>query len=181
MFSAEGYVIKHNVMPPHLCAAARDRLWEANRTLKLQRHNPETWTAPFPESDVSRDDDNFWHNRRWLVRSFGGEPTMMEMLPIPCAAMAEQLLGTAGFLDPRTATPGAVGSGHRCRGVYCTLPEPPGAPKVPAALQENFENDLEPVHWCESQPATRAFSCSGGVYTPVCLRGLLAQGFHSRR
>ena len=35
-FRREGFLIKHAVMPPELCAHARDRLWQENRTRKLQ-------------------------------------------------------------------------------------------------------------------------------------------------
>ena len=69
--------------------------------------------------------------------------------------MAEQLLGSGSFVDPRAAVAGVNSTagdkghdpGYRCRGIYCTLPEEPGTPREHAARQANFENDLEPVHW----------------------------------
>ena len=86
------------------------------------------------------------------MRSFGAEPEIMAMLPDRCVRLAEQLLGPGTFVDPRQPSPPpAEGeeppAGRRCRGVYCTLPEAAGTQRVAAALQENFENDLEPVHW----------------------------------
>ena len=151
-------------MPAELCAAARDRLWASNLTRKLRRHDPSSWRAPFPDDDTSRDGNNFFFNRRWQVRSVGGEQVLMDMLPNACAAMATQLLGEGGFIDPRdphSATKdGADRAGQtnidgeavgpawaRCRGIYCTLPEPEGTERVGITAQPNFENDLEAVHF----------------------------------
>ena len=123
-------------MPAELCAAARDRLWASNLTRKLRRHDPSSWRAPFPDDDTSRDGNNFFFNRRWQVRSVGGEQVLMDMLPNACAAMAAQLLGEDGFIDPRDARSAtkdgadrarqtnidgeAVGPAWaRCRGIYC--------------------------------------------------------------
>ena len=154
-FRREGYLIKPAVLLPELCAQVRDRLWQENKTRKLQRNDPQSWVAPFPEDDQSRDGDNFFWNRRWQVRSLGGEPVLMDLLPNRCAHIAEQLLGYGGFIDPRAVASTVpvsdrTGPGQRCRGIYCTLPEPPGTERVPAALQINFENDLEPVHFDSS-------------------------------
>ena len=154
-------------MPAELCAAVRDRLWASNLTRKLRRHDPSSWRAPFPDDDTSRDGDNFFFNRRWQVRSVGGEQVLMDMLPNACAAMATQLLGEGGFIDPRDAHSAtkdgadrarqtnidgeAVGPAWaRCRGIYCTLPEPEGTERVGITAQPNFENDLEAVHFDSS-------------------------------
>lgn len=141
--------MKTGVMSPALCAAARDRMWECNASKKLVRNEPATHVGPFAEDDTSDDPANKWGGTRWQLRSVGGEQTLMDMLPRVCEGMAAQLLGEGAYMPPTggpflgrldtgkfLATPGA-----NTRGIYCTLPERPGARRIPLREQPGIHFD----------------------------------------
>ena len=137
-------------MPLELCARARDRMWECNATATLRRDEPASWRAPLPDGDSSDAPANKWGGGRWQLRNVGGEEVIMDMLPRPCIAMAAQLLGEGGFCEPtggpflgRDDDSGAflAPAGANTRGIYCTLPEPKDAPRVPLRDQPGIHFD----------------------------------------
>ena len=113
--AASGYlvglpqVIKHGLLDPALCAAARDRMWELNDS-RLRRDDPSTW-APFEEHeqlpnvegkmvDKVEEDLKPVMSRRQYGFWMGSQETQVEELLIDllprCPAVreaAEQLLG----------------------------------------------------------------------------------------
>lgn len=141
--------MKTGVMSRALCGAARDRMWECNESNKLVRHDPATHVGPFAEDDTSDDPANKWGGMRWQLRSVGGEETLMDMLPRACEAMAAQLLGQGSYAPP-TGGPfmGRLHTGKflapagaNTRGIYCTLPEPPSAARIPLREQPGIHFD----------------------------------------
>lgn len=84
---------------------------------RLRRDDPASWTGPFTASEVNDDPADARSGYRWNARSIGKDPSLMDLLPRNPAVLAvvDQLLG-AGRYDPAGST----------RGVYCTLPHPPG-------------------------------------------------------
>ena len=112
-------VIKHGLLDPALCAAARDRMWELNDS-RLRRDDPTTW-APFEEDeqlpnvegkmvDKVEEDLKPVMSRRQYGFWMGSQETQVEELLIDllprCPAVreaAEQLLGAGRLIEPRGA------------------------------------------------------------------------------
>ena len=102
----EGYLVKRNALPLHLCSMARDLLWDRNDSNGvLRREVPETWVGPLPSSAFEKSYEHSPGDNLgaygWQVRSIGNHPVLLDLLPRTCLGMAEQLLG-AGTLESVT-------------------------------------------------------------------------------
>lgn len=116
-FKRDGFFIRRGIIPPELCAAARDRLWELNETTQLDRADPSSWVGPLTGGDLSGESSNARTAYRWNCRVPGGEDVLKDALPRNpiVLAIVKQLLGWGRVADPLSEQRGT-------RGVYCTLP-----------------------------------------------------------
>ena len=143
-FATQGYVVKHGVMSPALCAQLRDQLWTSNRSAVLRRDDPSSWVGPLPAADLDADPQggagNVRSEYKWQLRERAGEALAMEALPRRCFPMIEQLLGPGGAQWPAGGTyvrrvPGLgmfeAKPGQHCRGTYVTLPCGPEVERRP--------------------------------------------------
>eukprot|EP01051_Picozoa_sp_SAG22_P013457 SAG22_NODE_1509_length_4263_cov_194.143612_2_plen_180_part_00 len=126
-FKREGYLVKRGALPLALCAKARDLLWSENTSQILRRDDASSWVGPLPEEDFEKEqaNGNARSEYRWQVRSIGADPIMLDLIPHTCKLMAEQLLGEGTLRSTDSTDGGPAGLeeiGHKCRGIYCTLP-----------------------------------------------------------
>ena len=127
-FARHGCLVKRNVLDKQLCAHARDRMWAfAPEHGRLQRGNPASWIGPFPEEDLESHASNRRNDYTWKLRAPGGEAEILELIPVACRGIAEQLLGEGGVFptpvpyDNRSGE--KAGDGRRnTRGIYAQLP-----------------------------------------------------------
>ena len=127
-FARHGCLVKRNVLDKQLCAHARDRMWAfAPEHGRLQRGNPASWIGPFPEEDVESHASNRRNDYTWKLRAPGGEAEILELIPVACRGIAEQLLGEGKVFptpvpyDNRSGE--KAGDGRRnTRGIYAQLP-----------------------------------------------------------
>lgn len=141
----DGYVVKHGILDPELCARARDKVWALNNCERLRRDEPSTW-HPFaaheecpPVTGKLVSDTLAESTPQMTRRGYGfwmsspatqADELLLDLLP-RCPAVrvvAEQLLGHGRLIEP-TGTAGSGGTarnpfetGHGTRGIYCTLP-----------------------------------------------------------
>lgn len=111
-FRDNGFLIKRQVLKPHLMAKAQEVFW-AKAPAQLQPDDPATWIGPFAEEHHLNDGTDYRGGYRWNLRHIGDTPWMMDLIPRDpdIVAMAEQLLGTGQLRPPR-----------RTRGIYTTIP-----------------------------------------------------------
>ena len=145
---------------------------------RLRRDDPASWTGPFTASEVNDDPADARSGYRWNARSIGKDPSLMDLLPRNPAVLAvvDQLLG-AGRYDPAGST----------RGVYCTLPHPPGherrseRPKIHVDWSHGDRGRLGAIAYIDDvEPEAGAFGVWPGQTCPsvslcvsfsVCLCG----------
>jgi hypothetical protein len=116
-FVTEGYVTCPALLPPELCAAARDRLWAVNTLPRLRRDSPASWTGPFAADEINEDASDHRSGFRWGARSIGKDTELLDLLPRNPVVLSivDQLLGPGRWV--------CSGAQHgQTRGVYCTLP-----------------------------------------------------------
>ena len=123
-FVESGYLVRHDVLDPALCARARDALWEGNQVARLRRDAPESWVGPFSEGETCGEPTNQRAGYRWQLRSIGRSELLLELLPRnpTVVAIADQLLGAGRYEC-------GGDQGENTRGIYCTLPYGP-APRT---------------------------------------------------
>jgi hypothetical protein len=136
-FKTNGYLLVPGAMDTALCARVRDLMWAAlPDDTSLLRDDARSHVGPFPEAERSTDSLHVREGYRWLNRTLGVSPEVVDLIySEEICAMAEQLLGSplrqavvngtpmgsqgpvwpGGPTDPALGTEGA-------RGVYCTLP-----------------------------------------------------------
>eukprot|EP01052_Picozoa_sp_SAG31_P020027 SAG31_NODE_1486_length_8148_cov_6.234439_10_plen_306_part_00 len=119
--------LRRGLLDPDLCAAARERLWEANELPRLRRDNPASWTE-FAANEESNDDTTLRLRFSWRVRSCAREELLLQLLPRNSAvkAVANELLGAGnvGFTPPEyySGDFSTDFAAEKTRGIYAVMP-----------------------------------------------------------
>eukprot|EP01047_Picozoa_sp_COSAG01_P045988 COSAG01_NODE_4280_length_5182_cov_7.106433_2_plen_326_part_00 len=141
----DGYLIKRGVLDPALCAAARERLWSANRLpQQLRRDDPSSWRR-FSADEECDGAGTLRRRCSWRVRACAREELLLELLPRSCAVLSvvEELLGGAaavGFSPPGYYSRGDFSgdfSAAKTRGIYATMPYGHKHPRTPHRLHND--------------------------------------------
>eukprot|EP01048_Picozoa_sp_COSAG05_P008272 COSAG05_NODE_622_length_8291_cov_19.484985_10_plen_318_part_00 len=139
---------RRGILDPALCAAARERLWEANDLPRLRRDDPATWTE-FTADEECNDAATLRRRFSWRVRSCAREELLLQLLPRNSAvrAVVGELLGAGNF----GFTPPGYYSGdfstdfsdfsEKTRGIYAVMPYAHDRPR--ARLQLHNDSTLE--------------------------------------
>jgi hypothetical protein len=152
-FKKYGYLIKRKAVDVALCRRAVDRMWETAPE-HLDRHDPGTWRA-IPEDQSSDDPLLVKVGTRWQLRAASTEETLLDVaFNDQLILWAEQLLGEDSLRSPVVdgrpmgswgpAWPGGPVDpqlGEGVRGIYATLPSPPGQ-----KLEDHLHTDGHPFH-----------------------------------
>ncbi len=136
-FKTNGYLLVPGATDAALCAAVRERMWDALPVgSKIQRSNSDTHIGPFDPADEALDTRHTRQGYRWLNRYLGVSAQVISLIySETICAMAQQLLGgvlrqavvngmpmgSHGAAWPGGPTDPALGN-EGARGVYCTLP-----------------------------------------------------------
>lgn len=153
-FKRFGYLIKRRAVAAQQCTQILDRMWES-APAHLRRDDPFTWT-PVPEAQEQTDALLVQQGTRWQLRQASTERLLIEAAFSPqISHWAEQMLGSGTLRAPNIdgAPMGSWGAawpggpvdpqlGEGVRGIYASLPQPPGTPRAP----NHLHTDGHPFH-----------------------------------
>jgi hypothetical protein len=152
-FRRWGYLIKRRAVDAATCARLVDRMW-ATAPPSLDRQDPRSWRA-FEAPEASDDPLLLKQGTRWQWRAASTEAELLAVVwNARITGWAEQLLGTGTLRPPReggrpmgswgTVWPGGPVDpqlGEGVRGIYATLPSPPGT-----VVSDRLHTDGHPFH-----------------------------------
>lgn len=153
-FKRHGYLIKSRALAAEQCERLLARMWES-APAHLQENDRTSWTAVPAEAEHD-DSVLVQQGTRWQLRSASTEAPLIEAAYSPqITHWAEQLLGPGTLRAPviggkpmgswGPAWPGGPVDpqlGEGVRGIYATLPQPPGDARLP----DQLHTDGHPFH-----------------------------------